>query len=52
MAEQYRGDADNGALANGGFHFYEGQSGTDAGAVDRARHRADYNNWLDPDTDA
>jgi type VI secretion system secreted protein VgrG len=52
VAEQYKGNADNGALANGGFHFFQGQSGTDAAAVDRAKHRADYNNWLDPDTDA
>jgi hypothetical protein len=38
-----------GALANGGFHFYEGQSGTNAGAVDRARHRTDYDELLDTD---
>jgi type VI secretion system secreted protein VgrG len=52
VADQYRGNADNGALANGGFHFYEGQSGTNAGAVDRAQHRADYDELLDPDADA
>jgi type VI secretion system secreted protein VgrG len=52
VAERYRGDVDNGALANSGFHFFEGQSGTDAAKVDRAEHRADYNKWLEPDTDA
>ncbi|OLL27343.1 type IV secretion protein Rhs, partial [Burkholderia sp. SRS-W-2-2016] len=52
VADQYRGNADNGALANGGFHFYEGQSGTNASEVDRAQHRADYNELLQPDTDA
>jgi type VI secretion system secreted protein VgrG len=52
VADQYRGNADNGALANGGFHFYEGQSGTNAGAVDRAQHRADYDELLNPETDA
>jgi type VI secretion system secreted protein VgrG len=52
VAEQYRGDADNGALANGGFHYHEDQTGTNASAVDRAQHRADYNELLNPDTDA
>jgi type VI secretion system secreted protein VgrG len=52
VADQYRGNADNGALANSGFHFYEGQGGTGASAVDRARHRTDYNKLLSPDTDA
>ncbi|MDR5844442.1 type VI secretion system tip protein VgrG [Caballeronia sp. LZ031] len=52
VADQYRGNADNGALANSGFHFYEGQDGTGANAVDRAQHRTDYNKLLSPDTDA
>ena len=52
VAEQYKGNAGNGVLANGGFHFYEGESGTDASAVDRAQHRADYDALLNPDTDA
>jgi type VI secretion system secreted protein VgrG len=52
VADQYRGNADNGALANGGFHFHESQSGTKATAVDRAQHREDYNELLNPDADA
>jgi type VI secretion system secreted protein VgrG len=52
VAEQYRGNADNGALANQGIPFHEGQPGTDAGATDRAGHRTSYNKLLDPDMDA
>jgi type VI secretion system secreted protein VgrG len=52
VADQYRGNAENGALANGGIHFYEGRSGTDASAVDRAQHRANYDELLNPETDA
>ncbi|HEX7934052.1 MAG TPA: DUF2345 domain-containing protein, partial [Paraburkholderia sp.] len=48
VAEQYKGNEDNGAFANGGFHFHEGQSGT----VDRAIHRSSYNELLDPEKDA
>jgi hypothetical protein len=51
VAEHYRRNAGNGALANRGFHFHEAQRGTDADAIDRAQHRADYDNWLDPDQD-
>jgi type VI secretion system secreted protein VgrG len=51
IAEQYRGNADNGALANQGIPFHEGQSGTDSGAVDRAGHRVSYNELLNPDRD-
>ncbi|MFL9931169.1 type VI secretion system tip protein VgrG [Paraburkholderia sp. RL18-103-BIB-C] len=51
VAEQYRGDADNGALANQGIPFHEGKSGTDSGTVDRAEHRAGYNELLNPDMD-
>ncbi|PTR02109.1 uncharacterized protein (DUF2345 family), partial [Paraburkholderia sp. GV068] len=47
VAEQYRGNADNGALANRGIPFHEGQPG----AVDRAEHRTGYNKLLNPDTD-
>jgi hypothetical protein len=43
VAVQYRGNANNRALANGGFHYHEDKSGTTASAVDRAQHRADFN---------
>ena len=51
VAEQYRGNADNGALANQGMPFHEGQPGTDASKADRARHRVGYRELLDPDMD-
>jgi type VI secretion system secreted protein VgrG len=51
VAEQYRGDAENGALANQGMPFHEGQPGTDAGATDRAEHRTSYNKLLNPEMD-
>ncbi|WP_028221231.1 DUF2345 domain-containing protein, partial [Paraburkholderia oxyphila] len=52
VAEQYRGKEGNGELANGGFHHYEGQPGTDAGKVNRAEHRADYDKMLDSGKDS
>jgi type VI secretion system secreted protein VgrG len=51
VAEEYRGNADNGALANQGIPFHQGRPGTAAGAVDRAEHRTSYNKLLNPDTD-
>jgi type VI secretion system secreted protein VgrG len=51
VAEQYRGSVDNGALANSGFQFYEGKHDTHARVIDRAEHRADYNEMLNPDRD-
>ncbi|MGF6767326.1 type VI secretion system secreted protein VgrG [Paraburkholderia sp. GAS33] len=52
VAENYRGDAVNGALANQGLRFHEGLPGARSGTVDRAEHRASYNTLLTPDTDA
>jgi type VI secretion system secreted protein VgrG len=52
VAENYRGDAVNGALANQGIRFHEGLPGARSGTVDRAEHRASYNPLLNPDTDA
>ncbi|WP_134167484.1 hypothetical protein [Paraburkholderia caballeronis] len=52
IAEPYRGDADNGALANQGIEFHEGLSGSGSGLVDWAERRAIYNKQLDPDRDA
>jgi type VI secretion system secreted protein VgrG len=52
VAEQYRGNADNGAFANGGFHFHEGQPDGASRTVDRAQHRSSYNELLDPEKDA
>lgn len=48
----YRGDADNGRLANQGFQFHEGSGGGDAPAEDRAQHRSSYNDLLNPPSDA
>ena len=48
VAEQYRGHADNGARANQGIPFHEGEPGTDAGAKDRAEHRTRYHPLLNP----
>jgi uncharacterized protein len=47
-ADAYKGDAANGDLANQGFHYHEATPGTDARAADRAIHRQDYNNLLNP----
>jgi type VI secretion system secreted protein VgrG len=52
VANAYRGSASNGDLANQGIPFHEGQPSARAGAVDRASHRATYNDLLNPDTDA
>jgi type VI secretion system secreted protein VgrG len=54
VAENYRGDAVNGALANQGIRFHDGLPGAApaSGTVDRAEHRANYNKLLNPDTDA
>ncbi len=52
VAEQYRGNADNGALANQGIPFHQGKPGTDAAAVDRAEHRTTYSKLLNLVTDA
>ncbi|TDV24786.1 type VI secretion system secreted protein VgrG [Paraburkholderia caballeronis] len=51
VAEQYRGNANNGTLANQGIPFHEGRPGTDAAGVDRAEHRVSYYRLLNPDTD-
>jgi type VI secretion system secreted protein VgrG len=51
VAEQYRGSADNGALANQGIPFHEGKSDKSATAVDRAEHRTRYDKLLDRDTE-
>lgn len=49
---EYRGDAENGELANQGFHFHEGASDADAVAVDRAVHRQTYANLLNSVSDS
>jgi type VI secretion system secreted protein VgrG len=51
VTEQYRGNAANAALANQGTPFHEGQPGTNAGAIDRAEHRATYNELFNADRD-
>ncbi|SAK68535.1 Rhs element Vgr protein [Caballeronia catudaia] len=45
VAENYRGNAANGELANKGFQFHEGLAGSED-AVDRAVHRMQYSNLL------
>ncbi|ASL48841.1 hypothetical protein bAD24_p00700 (plasmid) [Burkholderia sp. AD24] len=45
-------DAANGALANQGFQFHEGQAEGDAAAVDRAAHRQLYSDLLNPTSEA
>ncbi|RAR48775.1 uncharacterized protein (DUF2345 family), partial [Paraburkholderia unamae] len=51
VAEQYKGNADNGTLANGGLQFHEGQPTVASRTVDRAKHRANYAELLDPKKD-
>lgn len=48
---EYRGDAANGALANQGFHFHEGNPDGGASTVDRAVHRQKYFDLLNPGTE-
>jgi Uncharacterized protein conserved in bacteria len=45
-------DVANGALANQGFPFHEGLSGSDGAAPDRAAHRQLYNELLNPSSEA
>ncbi len=49
---EYRGDANNGRLANQGFQFHEGLGGGDVPPTDRAQHRSSYNDLLNPPPDA
>ncbi|AIY40550.1 VgrG protein [Collimonas arenae] len=50
VSDAYRGDADNGAQANAGFHFHEATPGADA--IDRAHHRQAYNDLLNSDEES
>ncbi len=52
VAEQYAGNADNGAFANGSLDFHEGQPDAGSRAVDRAEHRICCNQLFDPEEDA
>ncbi|MBC8636886.1 DUF2345 domain-containing protein, partial [Caballeronia sp. EK] len=46
IAEEYRGDIQNGQLANQGFHFHEGLGQSEEDAIDRAVHRKRYHELL------
>ncbi|KAJ3472597.1 hypothetical protein NLI96_g13310 [Meripilus lineatus] len=48
---EYR-DAANGALANRGIQFHEGQPDSDTAAADRAAHRQVYGDLLNPSSEA
>ncbi|CAD6552508.1 hypothetical protein LMG27952_05278 [Paraburkholderia hiiakae] len=51
VAGQYRGKADNGALANSGFQFHENGKDPDISPVaDRAKHRQDYSGFLNAES--
>ncbi|MEM5310145.1 type VI secretion system tip protein VgrG [Paraburkholderia sp. JHI869] len=52
VTEDYKENAENGALANGGLHFHEGRPTVASRTVDRAKHRTGYNELLDPEKDA
>ncbi|WP_186426023.1 type VI secretion system Vgr family protein [Cupriavidus metallidurans] len=52
VADDYRGDAANGALANQGIHFHEAAQGSDAAAADRAAHRRAYHATFHPESEA
>ncbi|WP_420997237.1 type VI secretion system Vgr family protein [Cupriavidus sp. 30B13] len=52
VAEEYRGDAANGELANLGFLFHEVAPVDGGAAVDRAAHRRVYREFLDLGSDA
>ena len=52
IAEQYRGDVENGELANRGFQYHEPAPGSDGTAADRAAHRLAYQELLNPGSEA
>ncbi|AET93855.1 hypothetical protein BYI23_D003450 (plasmid) [Burkholderia sp. YI23] len=49
VSEEFRGDAENGQLANQGFHFFE--QGSNGDGHDRAVHRKTYYGLLNPATE-
>ncbi|SAL61078.1 Rhs element Vgr protein [Caballeronia cordobensis] len=49
VSEEFLGDAENGQLANQGFHFFE--QGSNGDGQDRAVHRKTYYGLLNPATD-
>jgi type VI secretion system secreted protein VgrG len=52
VAGEYTGDSANGQLANQGFQFHQSAPDDGSPEVDRAVHRQDYNNLLNPSSDA